>query len=335
MSVSRSSRLCWYPAAGQVVVDISAEAVAHVSQVHRCGSAWSCPVCAPVVRAARALEVEAGLAAHMDGGGGAEFVTVTVPHYAQNALAPRLRAIRRALGLILSGAPWKRRKGRLGYVGCIRAVEITYGQNGWHPHLHAVLLFERPLTDTERADLREWMVSRWGGVVAAERFGKLHGRHGLDVRPVTRDGLGDYMTKVDGGWASAGMELARGDLKSSRGLTPFEVLYRMAATGEARWERLWVEYESATFGAHSLEWSPGLRARLIAEPEKDDVELAAAEGAGLTIVRALIEAGRWRTEIDAGTVGLLLDDLEDRGALSMALVLLAGHVLRPIDGGGG
>lgn len=296
-------------------------------------------MCAPVIRQQRAQEVDQGVTAHLEAGGGAEFLTVTVPHYQADALAPRLAVIRKALGLILSGAPWKRRKAALGYLGAIRAVEITYGWNGWHPHLHCILIFERPLTDEERADLRQWMSGRWAGVVAAKGWGQLHGVHGLDLRPVTSEGLGEYLTKVEGGW-TPGAELVRSDLKSGgKGWTPFRLLYELATTGEVRWLRLWQEYEEATFGAHSLEWSPGLKARLLGKaPEKSDAELAAAvEGSGLAIVRALIEAGAWRNEVKAGTVGLLLDRIEDQAAIVMALVRMAGHELLPLEAteGGG
>lgn len=324
--------MCWYPSAGAVKVDFTAEAVAHVSQVHRCGSGWACPVCAPVIRQSRAAEVDEAIRRHLDAGGGAEFVTLTVPHYAADALAPRLRAIRRALGQVLNGRPWQKRASAFGYLGAIRAVEVTYGWHGWHPHLHAVLLFERALTDAERADMRSWMVGRWAGVVAARGWGKLSGRHGVDVRQVTADGLGDYVTKVENGW-TAGAELARGDLKSGgKGWTPFRLLYELASTGEVRWLRLWTEYEEATRGGHYLEWSRGLRARLLGDVEdKSDVERAASEGGGSSVLRVLVEAEGWRREVRAGTVGLLLDSLEDRAAVCMGLVLLAGHELRPID----
>jgi hypothetical protein len=39
----------------------------------------------------------------------------------------------------------------IGFVGTIRTVEVTYGRNGWHPHVHAVVLNERPLEVDQEA----------------------------------------------------------------------------------------------------------------------------------------------------------------------------------------
>ena len=338
VSPARSSRLCWYGSGGLVVADVGAAGIAHVSGVYRCGSPWSCCICAPVIRRARAAEVDEALTGHLSAGGGAEFVSITVPHFLAAALAPRLMVIRQAMRHLLTGAPWRRRRDRLGYIGAIRAVDITYGNgiygttsSGWHPHLHAVLVFERPLTDDERADLAAWLKGRWAGVIQRKGFGRVHAIHGVDVRPVTQGGIGDYLTKVEGGW-SAGAELARGDVKKAGGgVTPFQLLAELAATGDVGLVGLWREYEGATFGAHFLEWSAGLRARLLgAQPEKSDVDLAAAEGADLALVRAVFEAPWWAKQVRAGTVGLVLDDVERSAVLALAMTRLAGHVPRPL-----
>ena len=39
----------------------------------------------------------------------------------------------------------------VGADGSIRALEVTHGQAGWHPHVHVLLLTSAPLADWQRA----------------------------------------------------------------------------------------------------------------------------------------------------------------------------------------
>jgi hypothetical protein len=335
-----SSRLCWFAGVANVALDLGQQRVAHVSGVQRCGSPWSCPTCAPVVRERRAGEIDLGLSRHLDGGGGAVFLTLTVPHHRPDRLVERLDVMARALGLVLKGAAWERRRARLGYVGAIRAVEVTWGEaNGWHPHTHAVLLFDRPLTDAERDDLEAWVFAHWVAVCERHDFGAPTRAHGVDLRPVTGAGdLAGYLTKVEGGWGP-GLEVARADLKrSTKGdrLVPVQFLERLIATGEKRWADLWREYEAATFGKHAIVWGRGLRDRLLPDVEEvTDVEAAAAEGADVTLLRALVSAAAWNSLVRSGHVAQLLTDFEHVGAWILTVAHLLGYEPPPLDGDGG
>jgi hypothetical protein len=204
---------------------------------------------------------------------------------------------------------------RLGYLGAIRAVEITYGRNGWHPHCHAVLLFDRPLTPAEVLDLRTWLYGRWGGICEAQGFGSITKANGVDVRPVERNELGEYLTKVEGGWG-AGLELARSDLKAgrrsgSRGAV--SILRDFVETGETRLLGLWREYEAATLGKRAIVWSPGLRRRLLGDEDgQTDEEVAASEGVDAEVLlRVLVGASAWKGHLQRGTTGQVLKRIED------------------------
>jgi hypothetical protein len=284
-----------------------------------------------VVRERRATEIDGALGRHLAGGGGAVFVTVTARHKRSDPLAGRLAMMTEAFGLVLSGQPWKRRAARLGYLGLIRATEITWGEaNGWHPHSHGVLLFERPLTALELADLDGWLRPRWAGVVERRGFGTVN-RHSVDVRAVTSAGeLSSYLTTVEGGWG-VGLELARSDLKRGGDrLTPVEILRRLVELGETRWMALWLEYEAATFGKRAIVWSPGLKARLQVD-EVDDVEAAAAEGADEPLVVAVFSAEDWRRALVAGSIGQVLSEVEEAAAFVIGLFRLLAIPLRPLD----
>ncbi len=329
--MARASKLCWYPSGDQVAVDVGRALTAQVSGVHRCGSAWSCPVCAPVVRQRRAQEIDRGVGSFLERGGGGLFVTFTAAHQLGDELEGRLAAMCEALNLVLKGSAWDRRRGRLGFVGTIRAIEVTRTEaNGWHPHNHAVLLFERPVSHEERQDLWRWLDERWRAILLARGYGRTNEAHGVDVRPVTGDALGEYLTKVDGGW-STGMELARGDTKHGKGVTPFELLADFAGTGEVKARDLWLEYEAATFGKKFLRWSPGLRAQLLGDEEDQaDEVLAASEGVDLAVIRHLVAAIEFRHHVQRGTTGLLLDEIEEAAGWVIWLSDLLGVPLRPV-----
>jgi hypothetical protein len=316
-----------------VTVDVGYQLVAHVSGIQRCGSPWCCPICSPVVRERRAKEIDRGLATHLAGGGGEVFVTLTVPHQLRDGLAARLALMSAAFHHVLKGAPWKRRAARLGYIGLVRALEVTWSEaNGWHPHPHAVLLFDRPLTADELVDLDEWMHVRWAAVVERKGFGRINS-HGVDVRPVVDAGdLGGYLTKVEGGWG-VGLELARSDLKVGRragSMNPVGILRAAVETGDVAMIELWREFEAATFGRKAIVWTPKLQARLGID-QVDDVEAAAAEGADVARLRWLIVAATWSTHLRHGTTGELLAGIEWDALRQFAVAAAAGVEIPPLD----
>jgi len=264
-----------------------------------------------VVRERRAQEVDLALSSHLGTGGGGLFVTLTTRHGRTDRLEPRLALMSGALNAALKGRTWDTFKVRLGYIGAVRVVEVTWGVNGWHPHCHAVFVLEGVPGFDDVEDLHSWLFPRWDGVCLARGFGSLDPVHGVDVRGVrSGDELGDYLSKVEGGW-TAGLELARGDVKrGGPGLSPFVVL-QDAARGDGPSQGRWLEYEAATFGKRFLRWSPGLRARLLPEvPEVTDEEAAAAEGAGVVLFSCVFRGEVWDLWVREGSTGVLLAELE-------------------------
>ena len=297
-----------------MVVSVGRQLTAHVSGLRRCGSPWSCPMCAPVVRQRRAMEIDAALRRHLDNGGGALFVTLTLRHHRGDTLASRLDVVSSSLHHVLKGEPWKRRKESLGYIGSMKSPEITWGEaNGWHAHSHSIMLTERPATEIERADMQEWIFGRWLSVAERRGLGSVTRAHGVDVRPVfTAGDLGQYLTTIEGGW-SPGLELARSDRKR---FTPFDLLRNVLTSGETEPAALWKEYERATFGKRAVMWSPGLRARLCGvEDEATDVELASSEGLDLALLQAIVPPDVWNQSMRSATTGELLTSIEHAAAL--------------------
>ncbi|MEI8052053.1 MAG: hypothetical protein WCI12_11545, partial [Actinomycetes bacterium] len=100
-----------------MTVSVGPLLIAHVSGVHRCGSVWNCPLCAPVVLQGRALDIDQGASVVLSEGGSALFVTATGPHRMGDALGPLFDLSCRFGDLTMTGAKAKALRQSLGLVG--------------------------------------------------------------------------------------------------------------------------------------------------------------------------------------------------------------------------
>lgn len=238
----------------------------------RCHSVWACPLCAPMIRRGRAVELSAGLVAHLQGGGGAVFMTKTIPHDEGDRLAAVFEGVAGSWRDVLADFGVKSLRRELGFE-FVRAAEVTYGENGWHPHLHSCLVTPRPLVRSEVLELRAEAFRAWCSAVERRGWRPPSESYGLSlIRVAAADGagkVGDYVSKVEG----LADELTRLDSKQARkGLSPFGIL-RAVADGHAKARALWSEYETATKGRRALTVSRKFRSMLGLGAEATDEEL--------------------------------------------------------------
>jgi hypothetical protein len=295
--------------------------VAHFAGLAVCGLVWVCPVCGPKIRQGRAEEIGGALRAAIDQGLGVEFLTLTFRHHAGQRLAQLLDADRRAWDSTRKARPLRALLDKLGFVGLVQAHEVTHGQNGWHPHRHISLVFARPLTDNERGELENLIWRTWDGRLRRQGLSSLRGPGTVLKRCTAAEGLGWYLTKVDGK-TSLGLEMARADLKTSRlgGRTPQQILTDALEGGESADVALWQEFEQATFGRKLITWTPGLRKQLLDQvDEVEDQQLAEAEVGGELL--AVLEQSAWRIvrKASPGGVAALKAAEEGRAALKAYL----------------
>lgn len=273
----RVARCGRYPNAGGVTVRRSEEGGAGFAGLETCGSIWHCPVCANKIAAKRREEVGAVIDAHIEAGGAVYMASLTMPHTRFDDLPALLDAVRGSWRRLQAGAPWTRAKARFGIVGTIRALEVTHGGNGWHPHIHVLLLTGRELPDAKAEALSEFLLDRWSTRIERAGFGACSAA-GFDFRRAwSSDGAGDYVSK----WG-ADAEIAFAAVKKSSrgGRTPFQILAD-AEAGDQRSRWLFRQYGQAFHGARHLTWSKGLRARYLgSEDEEADEDIAAAEPEG-------------------------------------------------------
>lgn len=294
---------CGHDAVGPVDV-VSRAGIGHVAGVVTCGSVHACPVCSARIRETRAREVEQGLRFHVETGGAALFVTLTAPHDAGDALATVWDGISKGLRGVWGGRAWMADRERFGVVGVVRALEVTHGASGWHPHVHALLLTERPLSETEHLALLARLSERWQRAVTRAGLRSPSAARGVTLYPVASiEAVASYATKIadeHGVERSVGREMTRLDLKAGRWFrsrTPFAILADFTAWGDADDLALWHEWERVSHGRKALVWSRGLKGRLGITDRTDD-EIAAEIVLGTVVAR--LDRWEWRAVADAG-----------------------------------
>jgi hypothetical protein len=241
----------------------------HYTGVTTCGSIWHCPVCASQIATTRREEVQRAVDAHLAAGGAVAMLAFTVPHGPGEPLEPTIRRLQDALTRVKRGAPWKRFKARVGWMGDIQALEVTHGENGWHPHKHFIVFLERPVAEEE---IWQWLQARWRTMALRAGLPEPHPVFGLDVqvrdaRTIHGAEAGRYLTK--GSWTEAD-EVTRAPSKTGRkgNFSPRDLL-RLAADGDSRARMLFREYAEALHGRQHLIWSQGLKSYFGIEDQED------------------------------------------------------------------
>jgi hypothetical protein len=237
-----------------------------------CGSIHCCPVCSANIRHRRMLDIEAAALRWLADGGSLVMVTLTTRHFMGMPLDALWSMLSKAWNATTSGRRGKADRERWGMLGYIRATEVTHGANGWHPHLH-LLLFVQGDAEQIASEVEATWGQRWRGYITGRGWPAPSIERGVRVSPVTGSTVGQYLAKcqdgLGGDWSPA-LELARGDLKTSRGesVTPFGLLERIGS-GCHQSLAVWREWEQASKGKKAIQWSRGLREALGVEDVDD------------------------------------------------------------------
>lgn len=272
---------------------------ARLTNTVMCGSVWTCPTCCAPIQEQRRAELSAGLVAAVGQGLHAYLLSLTFPHekFEHDARAGHEANDRDYLayvaGLVASedkavkcfkqSKPWRDLKAHHGSAGSVRAREVTFGQNGPHPHTHT-LIFAAPGL-LEKVEFLERLRLAW---IAAIRRAGICPRDkiawAMDRAFDIRGGLyaAEYVAKFgrDESWGMSS-EMTRhaskiglrGGLADFEGhVTPFQAL-AWADKGDATARRLFYTYAMAYHGKRQLTWSPGLK-KLFGVAELVDEEIA-------------------------------------------------------------
>ena len=255
-------------------------AKASFNGLQTCGSVWDCPVCMRKITERRAIELDTAGGRWIDQGGYVYLVTHTLAHNPSMTLKQTLAQLQTAYRLFNSGRAWQELK-ELGAVRhTVRSIEVTIGDNGWHPHIH-VLIFADPIGNESLRKFEALSAARW--VQCVRRAGG-SALSGVGYKLTAGDTkISEYIAKYghqpkEAGW-SIGRELSKSVTKRAAkdGLTPQQLLMQ-SRDGNKHAGALWREYSDTMHGRLQLVWSRGLRAAVGMEEEESDDAVAAAIG---------------------------------------------------------
>lgn len=272
---------------------------ARITGLTTCGLPWSCPVCGAKVAEVRRRELSESLAAWVNAEqGGAYLLTLTFPHARADELGTLVDLFLKARQRWKNSRTYKRHLGPdSGAAGAVTALEVTWGANGWHPHVHMLVFHQRGALGegepAENGDLSSraidelknaWVKALIKDGLCDQSQASDTWHHGLNVRGGEK--AAEYIAKYghDEKWG-ASSELTRaarkvgaaGEVAGEIHVTPFQLL-AWAGQGDGLSAELFRTYVAAFKGKRLLTWSPGLRKRLnLSAEEAPDDQVAAQD----------------------------------------------------------
>jgi len=288
----------------------------------KCGMQWVCPLCSARLSEKRRAILRAALDNSRD-----RFVPVlvsyTVQHDPGDRLADLLAGMLAAYRRMRQSRFWRDLKEEYMIRGECRALEITHGDNGWHPHFHVLMMLDIGILaylkvsdttyDLERLyqSLTQQLTSEW--IAHLEHFHLAAQRGpGLHVRGDWST-LDDYLTKSGTAmpaqaekWGVA-EEMTKSQRKHAQlgGVNVWDMLLLHYA-GFRPYGQLFLEYYAATKGRSMLQWTPGMLAQLQV-PDQTDQEMLDADPDPGDLLLIRLSEETWRQVLDRAAEGALLD----------------------------
>lgn len=236
-----------------------------------CGSPWVCPVCSRKINLGRREQIVRAYELLDSVRGAAYLVTFTVRHGRGDDVADLLSKMRDAEQLLQKSGAYKdltRKKPLVKpradsvpfthYIGRVSTLEVTHGQNGFHPHSHQLWCFKKSLSQKAFKALRDGLFWEWCRACVAVGLPEPSSGVGVDVRRALS--AADYLTKYghERAWGVE-KELAASHIKKARakGRTPMQLLADYA-NGDPQSGELFRVFAHAFKGRHQIQFSRSL-----------------------------------------------------------------------------
>lgn len=285
----KTSKCLWTPVAAVGIRRKRESLRAHYTGLVICSRVFTCPPCASKIQEIRRQEIQKAINWAYEQGFKCVMVTLTFPHGIGDELQSLLNRFAKALEKFRSGKAWQTRKAKLLFKGLIRSLEITFGANGPHPHVHELWIVGKGVCAIE---LKMDILKRWRNVSEKAKlvdFGEDYYKrldklsafnvHAVDV--IDEVSGSDYLAKLDKEkhWG-ADAELSKASTKKGRktGRTPFQILETISTNNKAlqeggiseeeakklyasvvRDKKLFIDYAKAFSGKAQIFWSQGLK----------------------------------------------------------------------------
>lgn len=270
-----------------------------------CGSVWTCPVCAAKISEKRKNELYKATNAHKLENGFLSMLTLTIRHKRTDKLETLLEAFNGATSKMMTTKQYHEIRQEMGIIGRVKALEVTHGRNGWHPHAHIVIFYEN---ETDLKKMQKRMYKLWNA--ACKKFGlSTTESYGIDLQGAEH--VQAYLSK-HGSW-SIEHEMTKSHIKKGRdsNMTPFDLLRDVLQNDDAYSEELFKEYAIAFKGKRQLHWSRGLKDRF-SITDKTDEELA-KEKVEQADLLGLLTSNQWKEIIRRDQRAQLLTNIEKFG----------------------
>lgn len=275
---------------------------AHYVGLRRCGSVWLCPLCAAKISERRRVELVAAIATAKAMGWNVYLMTLTIPHGLGDDVKPMLDQMLAAWRRVTTTRAGKALKALLGVQGTIRALEVTDGVNGFHPHFH-LLIFTA--SDNTALTFQSRYLPLWQDACVKAGLPRPSDQHGLRVDD------GTWAAKYASKWGLE-EEMTKGHTKTSKGdkgMTPWDMLRDVLHNGSERSRARFYIYATAFKGRRQLYWSNGLKA-LLGVTDTTDEELVALEEENASVLAELTDTD-WKAVLWSRCEASLLDMAEN------------------------
>jgi hypothetical protein len=240
----------------------------------QCGSVWSCPCCSAKISEKRCLEISKAVSTHVEAGGPCYMITFTFAHKIHDDLKDLERKFAKALKKMRETYQYVKLLDEYGYFGLIKALECTYGQNGWHPHSHELFFFTKEIPPHKLSQFFTRLFDCWYNACEKVGLGLPNLKHGITIKRSYSPA--EYLAKFGHHqkWG-AGSELSKSNFKKSRQQTSRTVwdLLDDYEKGDKFAGAKFLEFNRVFFGKLQMVWSRGLKKLFLIE-ERTDEELA-------------------------------------------------------------
>ena len=187
---------------------------------------------------------------------------------------------------------------------------MTYGKNGWHPHIHEIWLIEKQPTQLELNRIKSKLFKVWNTTLFNAGMLPVTKEHGLTVQNGTN--AAEYVAKFGRmpKW-DLNSEMTKSHLKRGKNSnTPFDLL-KKSLHGDKHAGVLFRVYALAFAGRRQLYYSTGLKDFFCLRDIQDE-EISSSSSQDIDILAHLTNS-QWRKVLLHGDRAMLLSIAENAG----------------------
>lgn len=249
-----SACLCHPLPASSVTVSATKSGGTRLGGLMVCDSFHICPVCHHKKMAEDRTTIAEMVGQHYAAGGFMIDAVFTVPHNSGEALSEVLGRLEQVWKSLRSKPIWRELTKGLGTIGCIRRLEVTLTNNGWHPHYHVSLLCDWRATTEIKGRNRHAALADAHALVAG-RWAEAGKKAGIKVCLFAQAAVA-IVDAVSAEKAVAYNAKNMGFGGKADSLTPMDLLRVIDQIGDpaaiVAAKRLFAEYAEAIRGKHVL-----------------------------------------------------------------------------------